>query len=458
MRFLDICKPVFAASLLTMSLQAATFAQSVSPLEQLFIDKNTAEFEPRALKEAAAGSAEANFLLGKAYHLGMGVQVNKEEAAKWYRVAVKLGSARAANNLGMMALYADDRPGAIALLNQALAKGLKMPTLINLGTAHSPENPDDQSQLKPAIKSALKAASYFEQAYAIDNLADTAALAANEYFKVWDYHRISLHRREVKPADLEAARARAVKWLTMAMDKGSAHATVLLGTLLRIDGKTKEAEALLTRAAASGNGAAHYQMGELTKTRDTDVSVRHYEAAAKLNYSRAKDDVLEHHQNMLDSGDEDDPAKLRAAAAKLQAIHPTMFSEQVREWRADATAAETRKAAHAKAAALPRLPIRLNACGLLPGQAFYRPSLTRTAWTLKALKRDGRSHKALDIGGTLDKGCARMSEPLPPNVRMMVADGAYLWLDFGSHLLPLDMVAGAQEITLQLHPVKPGED
>ena len=47
-------------------------------------------------------SAEAEFLLGRCYDIGLGTAKDYATAAKYYRTAAKAGSARAMNNLGMM--------------------------------------------------------------------------------------------------------------------------------------------------------------------------------------------------------------------------------------------------------------------------------------------------------------------------------------------------------------------
>jgi len=62
-----------------------------------------AEF-PKALASfkvaAEAGHAEAQFLLGRMYHLGHGTPANPAQAERWYRLAAKNGSASAWSNLG----------------------------------------------------------------------------------------------------------------------------------------------------------------------------------------------------------------------------------------------------------------------------------------------------------------------------------------------------------------------
>ncbi|OQX10082.1 MAG: hypothetical protein BWK76_21220, partial [Desulfobulbaceae bacterium A2] len=55
-----------------------------------------------ALKSAAAGSAEAQALVGQMYEQGLGVPRDSEAAAKWYLMAAAQGQAMARNNLGVL--------------------------------------------------------------------------------------------------------------------------------------------------------------------------------------------------------------------------------------------------------------------------------------------------------------------------------------------------------------------
>jgi TPR repeat protein len=51
-------------------------------------------------KMAEHGNAEAQYNLGRAYHMGEGVLRDKAEAVKWCRKAAEQGNANAQNNLG----------------------------------------------------------------------------------------------------------------------------------------------------------------------------------------------------------------------------------------------------------------------------------------------------------------------------------------------------------------------
>ena len=52
--------------------------------------------------QAEAGDATAQWNLGFAYDLGLGVSEDDAEAVRWYRMAAEQGNARAQNSLGLM--------------------------------------------------------------------------------------------------------------------------------------------------------------------------------------------------------------------------------------------------------------------------------------------------------------------------------------------------------------------
>ena len=54
---------------------------------------------PKLLPEAESGNAEAQCRLGAMYQLGLGVEVDEEQAIAWYRRAGEQGNGVANNNL-----------------------------------------------------------------------------------------------------------------------------------------------------------------------------------------------------------------------------------------------------------------------------------------------------------------------------------------------------------------------
>lgn len=112
-------------------------AGAASDLEQLFDAGQYQQFFARAEPLAEKGDPHALFLLGKAHHLGKGREVDTDAARGFYSRAAESEHPRALHNLGLIMLEQEHRPTeAIPLFEQALKRGLKTPTLSNLGRAH----------------------------------------------------------------------------------------------------------------------------------------------------------------------------------------------------------------------------------------------------------------------------------------------------------------------------------
>jgi TPR repeat protein len=109
-------------------------AANASDLEKRFEAGDYADFFQQAKSLSTQGDAEADFLLGKAYQLGRGVAADAEMAREYYLRAAAKDNARAEHNLGTLDLDKERRPDlARQHFRRALALGLEMPTLVNLG-------------------------------------------------------------------------------------------------------------------------------------------------------------------------------------------------------------------------------------------------------------------------------------------------------------------------------------
>jgi TPR repeat protein len=76
------------------------------------------------LRFAEEGDAEAQTMIGSIYQPGLGgLQVNEDEAAKWYLLASEKGNGLASNNLGTMALLRGDREEAMQYYQMARNQG-----------------------------------------------------------------------------------------------------------------------------------------------------------------------------------------------------------------------------------------------------------------------------------------------------------------------------------------------
>ncbi len=208
----------------------AAAAKPKSPLEAIFDAKQYETFLRQAVPAAQAGDAQAQYLLGKAYQSGSGVAADGAQALHYYQLAAKQDHPRALNNLGLLLLQGDpkrslppDPVAAEAYLKRALALGLKLPTLYNLGTA------------KWLQSDFMAAGDYHVQAYEA-GFGDTAIRAAmisyaREVYSPYgisDEMRAELYRKTLPLAQL-------------AFEKGLGTAMQNMGAIYLLDKKYDQA-------------------------------------------------------------------------------------------------------------------------------------------------------------------------------------------------------------------------
>lgn len=119
---------LLATALLT-AFAGQAFAQA---LEDLPFDKQK--------KLAAVGDVDAQYVVGRAYETGEGVQADEAEAARWYRQAALQGNVEAQYHLARLVARGakglkQDLPTAFKLLQDAAAKG-HGPAMNALGQAY----------------------------------------------------------------------------------------------------------------------------------------------------------------------------------------------------------------------------------------------------------------------------------------------------------------------------------
>ena len=99
---------------------------------------NAGDF-PRAVEAArapaAAGDADAQFLLGEAYRLGRGVTADPGTALGWYRRAAGQGHERASDSLGLLLFALGQRAEAMPILVRSADRG-EPRALYLVATAH----------------------------------------------------------------------------------------------------------------------------------------------------------------------------------------------------------------------------------------------------------------------------------------------------------------------------------
>ena len=96
-----------------------------------FRAKNYATAHRLLLKFAEEGDDEAQAMIGSMYQLGLGgLQVDEDEACKWYLLASEKGNSVASNNLGTMALMRGDSEEAERYYQTARNQGFLHTPLI----------------------------------------------------------------------------------------------------------------------------------------------------------------------------------------------------------------------------------------------------------------------------------------------------------------------------------------
>jgi TPR repeat protein len=258
MRLLSLASVFRNVLLLCLFIPLSVLAQAVQPsaLELLLQNKNYAEFLPAAQQASQSGGAEATdalFLLGKAYHLGWGVEEDIQQAKTYYQQAAARGSARASHNLGTIALDRGRRGEAISYFEAALEKGLKEPTLYNLGRAHDLTSGNMMMGTPSEQAALMKAADYYEAAY---RLSPRDAL-------IGDIVRVRTSAYRI--VKTEADHRELMKWVDLGVEKNVATVFQNYGAMLYYNGDEEAARPWFEKADALGISAASYALGLLAK-------------------------------------------------------------------------------------------------------------------------------------------------------------------------------------------------
>jgi len=442
-------RPLLLSILLCTTAQAAT-------LEQLFEDGRYGDFLPKAQEAAAAQNTDALFLLGKAYHQGLGVAEDHERARELYEKARKLGSARASHGLANLLQHSDPHL-AMSLYEEALARGLKMPTLYDLGLLTSPPLPGHPTAIPDFVTRSGQAGDYFARAYAESGDDHILLHAARQYLQALQFSRIAL-LSDARKMDPTVLRARAVEWLEKGKARGLGEAWSQYGIYLMEERDFVGARAALLAAMEKGDAEAHYQFAEMARKGlggdrlDAVELLHHYERAALSGITAAVHPAREailatlHHEEdeqVLEQGVQRILA-LGGQYADFPFALKTLMSRL--EW------SKTLRRQLSMAGPLPDLPLLLQACELgfndLLGEAYNLGEYTD--WRLAAYhaQQDQPLHL---LEGRIDlDGCARSSEPLSVAVRQLLEQGAILALKFPNYSLPLTMKESEGQIILEL--------
>lgn len=445
-------------------------------LEELFEQKQFAEFQPKALAAAEQGDAQALFLLGKAHHLHLiktpdaPDYVEAEELAlaqAYYEQARAGGYARASHNLGLLLIDQGMKREGIALLEEALARGLKVPTLQVLARAVAPEA--DYLVYPSTIADSGKSGDYFAAALAAQ--PEQHALendAAGQYLRAYLYY---LKARDDVQAEFDrnTLRQRAISWLDKGRQRNDAIAWTNYGVLLMEEARQAgsdnapadfaPARAALARGAELNNPVAHFQLAELAyegrglPERDLALALQHYEAAALLGLKQAVQPARHQLEEALRY--ETDLVKLEAGIARLaalQKIDPKTFAYPDELLAERLAWGRLLAAEQASPPVLPALPLELNLCGMGMNQsAGLAYNLSEgLEWWLAVFEQMDEPVK-LAVSGRIDnKGCIRARGKALETLRPYLQRGAIAALAFPGSSLPLTTRSTGKAIRLEL--------
>lgn len=441
-----------------MSVGGVSAANTTS--EDLFNHGQYDEFLRQASTEAKTGDAEAVFLLGKAHHLGKGIEKNLDLALALYQQAREKGSARASHNLGLLALDDGRSEEAIPLLQEALDRGLKLPTLYNLGRAHTPPDPHTWFDLPGVIPRARRAGDYFAQAHTLRPDAEFDVAAARQYLRAY------LMALNVLPGardqfDLAVLREQAIEWMQKGMDRNHGPSWTNYGAMLLDEKKYTEARAALLKGAEQKVAIAHYHLARMEEAgwaqekRDRERAVFHYETATLLGLEQARHPAQKLLEEQLQY--ETDLGKLEQGIARLRALRKpddlemkTIYSPSSRlAWGLFLREQQQ------NFRPLPNLPIILRACGLGLNEPYgldYNIG-ENSQWRLEA-HVGLRETQPLPIQGLVDaRGCAVFTGKMPAQVRKVLSEGAVLTLRFPNYSLPMEWTQSGKRVVLRLRPL-----
>lgn len=448
---------LFIALSLSLCLTQAAYA---ADLEALFNEQRYSEFLPKAESAAAKGDTLALFLLGKAYHLGQGVDESEALARSYYEKARAGGSARASHNLGSM-LMSEKRPNdAIPLFEEALQRGLLMPTLINLGRAYSPSDLDYQIQLHGGIVRAEQSGDYFALAY--EQEPDIAWLteASRNYLQAYLALRNNYFSTSTED-DRTRLRAKAVEWLDKGKARDNEQSWTNYGVMLLEEGDFNGARQALQQGADRKVAAAHYHLARMAANGsglpavDRQAAAYHYEQAALLGLKAAARPAIDHLVELLRT--ETDLATLEDGVSRLALLQgPEGDGYRTRSLTSRLEWGRFLQRQREQAKALPEKPLYLQACGLDLNQLYgstYNLGIN-TSWRLQ-VHRSLERPEHLSIEGRVDKsGCATFSEPLPKPIRASLNEGAVLALAFPNFTLPLAIKETDESLQLDMQAIE----
>ncbi|WP_005035099.1 tetratricopeptide repeat protein [Holophaga foetida] len=298
---------VVPALLFTLSAPQPTLAE-------LFARPDPAAFLAAARPLAEKGEAEAQFLLGKAHHQGKGVEEDLGEAERWYRLSAAQHHPKALNNLGLLEIGQGAYGAAREHLQEALALGLKLPTLFNLGTACTEGGWRSPAELEEGAEFFLRARAEGYGTGALDEAVRALVVAAvmqqARGEAAPDPHYLELQARILKLGE----EARTLK-LPRSLQN--------VGVIFYESGRFREALPWVREAADLGQPMALYTLGLMAEgghgmAKDPQAAEAWFEKAAVLGQESAQHRVRRHWGDAVRF--QQDPAGLEGALTRMEAL------------------------------------------------------------------------------------------------------------------------------------------
>lgn len=275
-------------------------------LEKLFEDRQYDVFVKEATRRADRGDSHAQFLLGKAYHLGRGVSTDLTRARELYSLAAKQDHPRALNNLALIIHDLDRKPrAALKLIERAVSLGLQHPAAMHASTVRRRlcEREREvvfcvaEAETHEALWDADGAETSLSKALSAYETGCTIARADQRTVPEWavppDQHvcalAIGLAERGAARGIASAAYVRAglsyeesnyadaIRWFTLAHERGSAEAAYALGFMhMNGHGSVKSEDAALTWYRIAASRGSRHALDKLVDYWE-DQSIKNYD-------------------------------------------------------------------------------------------------------------------------------------------------------------------------------------
>lgn len=260
---------------LSMYCQDDTLGSDFKIGEELFNKQKYKEAFPYLEKAAIIGNNEAQFLIGKSYHQGLGVERNYSKAWEWYKKAADQGNLKSCNNIGTMYSSGEgvekNESEALKWYLKAAEGGLAI-AQVNVGNIYR------LGKLgQPNLSEAKK---WYEKAALQGNTGGQLNLGL-----------LYLGEKNYKEAE---------KWYLKAAELGNSYSKYCLGSLYEFYyGSFRDLETAARwykEAADQGNASAQYNLGVMYNSgrgvkQDLKEAVKLYTKAAEQGHVLAQDNL-----------------------------------------------------------------------------------------------------------------------------------------------------------------------